>query len=226
MSDIFKKIISFFFKKQTDNACGSAYFSSGTSNKTVLTAHESMEINSSYDEQVSRAEDEIESLIKANFNEPENLFSYIRTAGTKIYKIGSIAPILKCFKIQTGYIPVLVGIKAGVLNLFLNKKIDFEIHDIFLTPALGEKHTTFFYKFYMWYFYKNNLLYTDEKIANLVFELDNEDNRAKIPTLSYSEAEIVSKIVKTDMRAIKFAMAIVESITKAKELTKKSQEDV
>lgn len=183
-----------------------------------------MELNSSYEEQVGNAEDEIESLIRVNFDTPENLFSYIRTSGTKVFEVDFFASLLKCFNIQMGYIPVLTGIKAGILNLILNAEISFEIRDVFLTPATKEKPITFFYKFYIWYFYKHNLLYTDEKIANLVFELDNEDNKAKIPALSYHEASVISKIVKADMRAIKFSMAIVETITSAKALAGKAQE--
>lgn len=224
MSDIFKKILSFFFKNQFNDDKNSTYLSSNTSNKTILTAHENMELNSSYEEQVGHAEDEIESLIRANFDAPENLFSYIRTSGTKVFEVGFFAPLLKCFNVQMGYIPVLTGIKAGFLNLILNTEISFEIRDVFLTSATKEKPVTFFYKFYMWYFYKHNLLYTDEKIANLVFELDNEDNQGKIPALSYHEANVISKIVKADMRAIKFSMAIVETIASAKALAEKVQE--
>ena len=87
MSDIFKKIISFLFKKGANNAQNLTYMSSYSSGKTIITAHENMELNSSYDKQAETAEAEIEKLIRANYDTPENLYSYIRTSGTKIYKI-------------------------------------------------------------------------------------------------------------------------------------------
>ncbi len=221
MSDIFKKIISFFFKKGTVRAKNLAYMASNTSGKSIITAHENMELNLAHDKQVYYAELEIEDLIRTNFNNPENLYSLIRTSGTKIYKVNFLIPILNHLKIQMGYISVLTGVKAGILNLILNKKVDFELRDVFLTSSTAEKPLTFFYKFYMWYFYKNNLLYIDEKIASLLFELDNEDKRGKIPTLTYQESDILSKIIKTDMHAIEFVMNIADSLAKAKSLAKK-----
>ena len=137
-----------------------------------------------------------------------------------------LAHILENFQIQTGYIPIITGIKAGILNLFLNKKISFELRDVFLVTNPNEKLTTFFYKFYMWYFYKNGLLYTDEKISALLFRLDNEDKQEEIPTLTYQESDILSKIVKADMRAIKFTMSVVKSINKSKDLLNNSGNDV
>lgn len=225
MSDIFKKIISFLFKKGANNAQNLTYMSSYSSGKTIITAHENMELNSSYDKQAETAEAEIEKLIRANYDTPENLYSYIRTSGTKIYKIDLFKPVLNYLKIRMGYVPILIGIKAGVLSLILSRKISFDLRDIFLAPTIQEKPITFFYKFYMWYFYKNNLLYIDEKISNLLFELDNEDNQAKIPTLTYHESSAISKIVKTDMQAIKFVMNIAESIAKAKAVSKKMCND-
>lgn len=226
MSNIFKKIISFLFKTKTIGTKNLSYVSSSSSlGKTIITAHENLELNSSRDAQIEAAEAEIENLIRANYDTPENLFSYISTSGTKIYEVDLSKPILNYLKIQMGYIPVLLGIKAGVLNLILNKKVAFELRDVFLTPKTKEKPITFFYKFYMWYFYKNNLLYTDDKIAALLFELDNEDNRSRIPTLTYHESSVISKIVKTDMRAIEFAMSITEAISKAKVFAKNKQDN-
>ncbi|MBR1977054.1 hypothetical protein IKA15_02105 [bacterium] len=223
MGNIFKKILYFFLKKEGFGAPNKAHITSFSTGKTVITAHESMELSSSLDEKVLDAELEIGNLITANFDTPDNLLSYIRTSGTRVHKIGFLNPVLNRLKIQTGYVPIVTGIKAGILNLFLNKRIAFELKDVFLMPNLYEKPITFFYQFYMWYFYKNNLLYTDEKISSLLFEMDNEDKHGKIPTLSYQESDALSKIVKTDINAIKFVMNIRETVNKTKFLKKNSQ---
>ena len=74
------------------------------------------------------------------------------------------------------------------------------------------------------YLYKNNILYTNEKISSLLFELDNEDKHGKIPTLTYHESNVLSKIVKADIRAIKFVMNVVQSINKTKSFKEKTQD--
>ncbi len=216
MINIFRKILSLFFAKNDAYNSNSGYMSSISSGKSIITAHEDMEFSSSYEAELEQAEAEIENLVRINFDNPENLLQSIRTSGTRVYRLGLFEPILNHFKIQAGYIPAITGIKAGVLNLILNKKIAFEFNDIFIMPNAYEKPITFFYQFYMWYLYKNNILYTDEKISSLLFELDNEDKHGKIPTLTYHESNTLSKIVKADIRAIKFIMDIAQSINKAK----------
>lgn len=223
MNNIFKKFLSFIFGK-TNDIQNSTYMTSVSSGKSVITAHESMELSSSYEAGLEKAENEIENLIRLNFETPEDLLQCIRISGTRTYKLGLFEPILNNFKIQTGYIPRITGIKAGVLNLILNKKIAFELKDIFITPNNYEKPITFFYQFYMWYLYKNNILYTNEKISSLLFELDNEDKHGKIPTLTYHESNVLSKIVKADIRAIKFVMNVVQSINKTKSFKEKTQD--
>ena len=221
-----EKNILYFLKKAFNKEKKANKFkntlSGNCAGRKICTANgATLTINNSYADKRCANEEKIEKILKKYLKNPEELFNYIKGAGTTVVKSKLAGKVLSYLGEDEGFILPKKGYKAVILNLIFNKKLSDKTKEMFIVSSYNVNEYAMTYQFYNWYCYKMKLSgfenETQEKFKN-IFELSEND----IKTLSFEEILELKGAIKRDIEAIDF----VKKFAQKQSVSKKNLEKI
>ena len=164
-------------------------------------------------------------ILKKYIKEPEKLFKFIESKGTKIIVARNIEKVLMLLHEEEGFITPLRGFKALFLSIMINIlsknkiPISFKTTEMFVMRNMNLNIYSLAHQFHHWLAYKKKLPGYEEETMSVfknIWQLDLHP--AKIKALSINEILSLKNAIDRDKEAIEF----VEAFARENEGSKKS----
>lgn len=225
MDKIFKNIVYVllalqekFIRRKNENRIKKLQKSTS---KTVLTGGCSLNLTAKTEENKVKLEKNITSILKKYDNMPEKILLYIEKNGTPVIRNKNAERILDIIREEQGYIRELSGIKAFVLNLFLNKKLSFKTEAMFLLNEGEVDKYAMIHQFYKWYAMKINMPGFDSTSQENFRKYIDEKSYLQPDNLDIDDIIGLKEAIARDVDAITFVENIAQKTDGSKNAMKK-----
>ncbi len=184
-------------------------FSSQTG-KTIISSTETVNLNSKTLKVVEEVKNAVKDINKTTGKNPDKLLEYVKTEGTKVYKINNASKILEKIKEHTGFISEMKGLKALYINIITGDGITLHTKPMFIISS--NKQTDYYAllrEFYLWYSMKKNLpgfdFNTQENFKKYIRNIDNP----QLKQLSFRDMAAIQEAINRDKEANDFVMSLI-----------------
>lgn len=188
--------------------------------KTVITAGESLYLNTGKKNKIDKITDELKELFKDSFNSPEKVFKFIESKGTKVIKTKYIDKVLSFIGEEEGFMLPIKGIKAFILTLMINllsdTKVPVSLHSKEMFIFQDKPYSTYLliHQVYHWISYLKGMPgYEDSSIHQFKEVLNND---VAIENMSVNQIIELKETIDRDIEAIKLVKDIVKDAVSAK----------
>ncbi|MFA6988884.1 MAG: hypothetical protein WC197_02340 [Candidatus Gastranaerophilaceae bacterium] len=193
--------------------------------KTFFTKNETLVLSAKTKLKSEETTTLAKEILKKYINEPEKLFKFIESKGTKVIVASNIDKVLTFFKEEEGFITPLKGFKALFLSIMINIlsknkiPVGFRTPEMFVMRSMSLNIYSLAHQFHHWLAYKKKLPGYEEETMSVfknIWQLDV--NPSKIKTFSINEILALKNAIERDKEAIEF----VQSFAREQEGSKKS----
>lgn len=228
MQKFFHKLLRFILKQQTTahNKRMDKLSTKFQNGSTKIAFHGSTELvlNAQTEAKKTELNDKVKQIVKSNINDPEKLLEFIQAEGTDVFRLEYADIFLGLISEEEGFIPPQEGIKALLINLYVNfakhKKlvISFKSNEMFILRPLAINIYYMIHQFHMWYGYKLGLPgfdFKDRKNFKRIFKTLNQEN---ISNLTLGEIISLKESIARDIEAIDFVVNLSKEYDASKKL--------
>jgi len=217
--------MAFDFKNFGNNTTSDAICNLNRTKKLFFTGHEELSISANSNKKEAKVSEIAYNILYKYKNNPKMILKFMETKGTKIVYSKLLAPVLKILGYEEGFIPKHSGVKAFILNFFMNLFAD---KKIVLNSCMGDTLITckdnislYFiaYQFHHWLSYKHKLPGYDSETMNLFRTTFNHDN-VNMSVLSINQILSLKDAIDRDKQAVEFVRKFVREQVGAKERLK------
>lgn len=170
-----------------------------------------------------KLEEELTQILTEFDFEPEKLLEYIRTQGTKVYRVEKAGSILNPIGENEGFIYPAKGSKALYFSLALNKKFSFKTDEMFVLSNGGINKYYFIYHFYNWFAFKHNISGMDtesqELLKKYLFETSDTSQ------LQLADIYKLKDAIRQDKASIEFVIKLCRNYEGAKQALNKLKDE-
>ncbi len=169
----------------------------------------------------------VKEIIKNKLDNPEKLLNFVKDEGTDVFRLKHADFFLKLIGEEEGFLSPMNGIKALLLNLFVNfaayKKvvICFKSTEMFVLRPLKVDIYYMIHQFHKWYSFKLELPgfnFSDQENFKRIFKtLQQKD----ISNLSLGEIISLKEAIARDVEAIDFVVTLSKEYDTSKKLLNK-----
>lgn len=196
-------------------------FTNSTS-KTILSSTETMTLTSETDKKREKVLDDVTSIMISCRNNPKKMLDYIEKHGTNVYVIKNNSKLLKNIGEDDGFILPQKGLKAFMLNTFLNKSLAFKTPALFVFREEMLDEYYILQQFYKWQSYCAGLPGFDDKIQTIFKKYMHKG--FDISKLSLEETLALKEAVARDSEATSFAIEVARLKDGGKNVLNKMQD--
>ncbi len=191
--------------------------------KTILSSNVTMTLTSETDKNKEIIKQNVNDIVKNCDNNPYKLLEYIKTQGTKVFKIDNADKILNVIKEEEGLITPLEGIQALYINLITNSGFSFKSKPMFILRN-GEIDTYYMvHQFYKWYSLKMDMPGFDF-MSQKIFKIYLNSDGAILSNLTLDEMTGLKEAINRDKEATDFALSIAKHREGSKKVLEKMQD--
>jgi len=227
MQKFFYKLLNAVLKQQSEKQnkrlAQLSSFTNGSS-KTVFHGANELVINSQTEATKAELDEKVKQIVKTRLNNPEKLLEFIENEGTDVFRLKNADIFLRFIGEDEGFIPPLRGVKALLLNLYVNfvahKKfvISLKSNEMFVLRPLAVDIYYMIHQFHLWYGFKLGLPgfdFADRKNFKRIFKtLKQED----ISGLTLGEIISLKESIARDVEAIDFVVNLSKEYDASKKL--------
>lgn len=198
-------------------------FTTGSS-KTVFHGANELILNTQTETKKAELDIKVKQIIKSTLNDPEKLLEFIQNEGTDVFRLKNADIFLSFIGEEEGFIPPLEGLKALLLNLYVNisahKKllISLKSNEMFVLRPLAVDIYYMIHQFHLWYGFKLGLPgfdFNERKNFKRLFKtLKQED----ISGLTIGEIISLKETIARDAEAIDFVVNLSKEYDASKKL--------
>lgn len=219
-----RKIFSFYKPKQKN------YQYKSSTTKRAIGANYSVEFTQETKKKIEELEQEVKSIVKAYFKNPEGLIKYLEHYKFKIYRLNNAEKRLKPFNEEEGFIIEKKGLNAlsfsNMISFFVNMKLSFSLktEPMFVFDTKNVEIYTVARALYKYYGYKNNLPGYDYR-AQTAYKKVKSRKKDLFKGMSPQDVFACKEALSRDMESINFTINLSVEFENAKKAAKKITND-
>ena len=178
-----------------------------------------IDLNTLADEEKQQLEDELTLILKNCDFEPEKILNYVKSQGTKVYRLKNSAKILNSIGENEGFIYPMIGAKALYISLMTENKIKFKTDEMFIVPNENINKYYFIYHLYKWFAFRHGISGLDNEAQRLLKDFLFSDGNSK--ELQLEDIYKLKDAIKQDKSAIEFVIKLCRNTDGAKQALEK-----
>ena len=220
------KLKEYTHKKRMARFSGTKMYTNGTS-KTVFYGALQLVLAAETNNKKQELEAKVKSVVKEKLNNPEMLLEFVKDEGTDVFRLPNVDIFLQLIGEDEGFIPRTRGLKAVLLNLYVNmaayKKfvISFRSKEMFILRPLELDPYYMIHQFHMWYGFKLGLpgyAHRDRENFKKIFKSMKKED---ITGLTIEEVIALKETIARDKEAIDFVINLAKEYDSSKKLVNK-----
>lgn len=223
----FQKIIYFFLELQEKSLrkrLAKHLKTSGknSTSKRIVSSSATMTLTNETDKNKKLVRKNVEDIVKSRLNNPEKLLEYIKSRGTKVFKVVNANNILSVIKEEEGFITPLEGLEALYINFVTGSGISLKSKPMFVMRDGEIDPYYMIHQFYKWYSFEMGLPgydFMSQKIFKIYLS-----NDAIISNLTLDEMVGLKEAINRDQEATDFALYVARQKEGSKKVFEKMKD--
>lgn len=201
-----KKLYSLVYSKKYANIIDNT----GKSNKTFFTRNETLVLSATNKQKSKETTILAKDILKKYIKEPEKLFQFIESKGTKVVILKNVDKILTFINEEEGFITPLKGWKALFLSIMINIfssakiPISFKTPEMFVMRNMDVNIYSLAHQFHHWLAFKKKLPGYEHETMSVFKNIWQLDNQNEIKRLSINSILSLKDAIERDREAIDF----------------------
>jgi len=183
--------------------------------KTIITAGESLYLNSDKKIKIEEITSEIKELFKKSFTSPEDIYKFIESKGSKVIRAKHLDKMLTLIGEKEGFLSPLKGKKALFLSLMINIlspvkiPVRFQTKEMFVFQDKPYSSYLIIHQIYHWISFLKGLPgYEDSSLDNFKSIFNNNLKISDISKMTTDEIIALKETISRDLEAINLVKEI------------------